>query len=277
MRVQFFRRLVLSCLLGCAALTAQAQTTWTVGIVPQFPPEQIFRTWSPILNALAALTGERFELRSFSSIPEFETAFLSGEVDLAYMNPYHAVMAYKAAGYVPIIRDGQRRLNGILVVRRDSPITEVRQLDGATIAFPAPNAFGASLYMRALLAKRERIDIVPVYVKTHSNVYRHVLTAQVEAGGGVRRTLERETPRLREQLRVLYQTPDTPPHPLAAHPRVPSAVRSEIQAAFLRLANQPETAALLAAVQIPKPVAASYQDYAALEELGLENFVETPD
>ncbi len=52
------------------------------------------------------------------------------------MNPYHAVMAKKAAGYTPILRDGATRLTGILVVRKDSPITRVEQLDGATLEKP---------------------------------------------------------------------------------------------------------------------------------------------
>jgi phosphonate transport system substrate-binding protein len=277
MQVQLLPRLVLLCLLAFLALTAHGQTTWTVGIVPQFPPEQIFRTWSPILKALSRLTNERFELHSFNSIPEFETAFLNGEVDLAYMNPYHAVMAREVAGYIPIVRDGKRRLSGILVVRRDSPITDVRQLDGATVAFPAPNAFGASLYMRALLAEREQIKIEPTYVKTHSNVYRHVVNGRAQAGGGVRRTFERETPELQAQLRVVYQTPDTYPHPLAAHPRMPANVRAEVQAAFLRLAEQPATATLLEAIQIAEPVVASHEDYAELAELGLESFVVIAD
>lgn len=268
---------VLLCALTLPALSAYAQTTWTVGVVPQFPPEQIYRQWTPVFQALSKLTGQDFELRSFTSIPEFEAAFRKGELDLAYMNPYHAVMAREAAGYIPLVRDGDRRLNGILVVRVDSPVQEIRDLEGATVAFPAPNAFGASLYMRALLAEQEGITITPRYVGTHSNVYRHVITGRAQAGGGVRRTLEQETPQLQAQLRVLYKTPDVYPHPLAAHPRVPARIQGEIQAAFLTLAQHPETAALLPGIQMPRPVAASYPDYADLAKLGLERFVVTAD
>jgi hypothetical protein len=55
------------------------------------------------------------------------------------------------------------------VVRKDDPIKSAGELDGKEVAFPAPNAFGASLWIRALLAEREKIRIVPAYVKTHSN------------------------------------------------------------------------------------------------------------
>jgi phosphonate transport system substrate-binding protein len=259
------------------SMAAAEDVPLTVGIVPQFPPEQIFSTWTPVLQALDAKLGAGFELRSFQSIPDFEAAFTRGELDIAYMNPYHAVMAYQAQGYVPIVRDDDRRLSGVLVVRRDSGITEVAQLDGATVAFPSPNAFGAALYMRALLKETERIDIQPTYVKTHTNVYRHVVTGRAAAGGGVRRTLEREPKGLRAQLEVLYETPRTYPHPIVAHPRVPDDLRGRIQQALLALGQDATTTHLLERVQIPNPVATDFQDYQALQDLGLERFVVQPD
>lgn len=269
--------LALACaiLAGGAAMAEDAPLT--VGIVPQFPPEQIFSTWTPVLEALEAELGSRFELRSFQSIPEFEAAFIRGELDIAYMNPYHALMAHQAQGYVPIVRDDDHRLSGVLVVRRDAGITDVSQLDGATVAFPSPNAFGASLYMRALLKERENIDIQPTYVKTHTNVYRHVLTGRAVAGGGVRRTLEREPEGLRAQLQILYETPKTYPHPVVVHPRVPSGTRDRIQQALLALGQDAATKGLLKRVQIPNPAATDLQDYRDLQDLGLERFAVSPD
>jgi phosphonate transport system substrate-binding protein len=249
----------------------------TVGIVPQFPPEQIFATWTPVLDALEANLGRGFELRSFQSIPEFEAAFTRGELDIAYMNPYHAVMAHQTQGYVPIVRDDDRRLSGVLVVRRDAGITDVGQLDGATVAFPSPNAFGASLYMRALLKETEQIDIRPTYVKTHTNVYRHVITGRAAAGGGVRRTLEREPEGLRKELEVLYETPKTYPHPIVVHPRVPGELRERIQQALLALGKDDDTTDLLERVQIPNPTETDLRDYQSLQDLGLERFVVQPD
>jgi phosphonate transport system substrate-binding protein len=260
-----------------AGTSSAADEPLTVGIVPQFPPEQVFMTWTPVLEAVESRLGIRLALRSFQSIPDFEAAFSRGELDIAYMNPYHAVMANRAQGYLPIVRDDDRRLSGVLVVRRDAGITDVAQLDGATVAFPSPNAFGASLYMRALLKEREKIDIRPTYVKTHTNVYRHVVTGRAAAGGGVRRTLEREPEGLQAQLRVLYETPGTYPHPIVVHPRVPGATRERIQQAFLALGREPATAGLLGRVQIPNPATTGLQDYRGLEKLGLERFVVQPD
>jgi len=275
MRLLRLLALAWAILSGGAVLAEDAPLT--VGIVPQFPPEQIFSTWTPLLEALEAKLDERLKLRIFQSIPDFEAAFTRGELDIAYMNPYHAVMAHQAQGYVPIVRDDDRRLSGVLVGRRDAGITDVRQLDGATVAFPSPNAFGASLYMRALLKETEKIDIRPTYVKTHTNVYRHVVTGRAAAGGGVRRTLEREPEALRAQLEIIYETPKTYPHPIVVHRRVPVDLRERIQQALLALGQDEATKDLLKRVQIPNPVATDLQHYQALQELGLERFVVQPD
>lgn len=273
MTISRFARAALACLLMGLAFRAPAAPALTFAVVPQYPPEQIHRTWTPVLQEITRKTGIPLQLKSYASIPDFEADFLKGGPDIAYMNPYHVVMAAKAAGYIPLIRDDKARLKGILVVRKDSPITSLKQLDGATIAFPAPNAFGASLYMRALLAEEAGIRFTPSYVKTHSNVYRHVLGGHAQAGGGVQRTLDDEAPGVRANLRVLYETPPAYPHAVSAHPRVPAATRAAIQQAFLALGAAPGMQPLLDDIQISRPVKADYSEYAPLQKLGLERYI----
>lgn len=137
------------------------------------------------------------------------------------MNPYHQVMVRQR--YQPLVGDGATLLRGILAVRRDSPITSLQQLNGAMIAFPSPNAFAASLLIRAHL-RQQGVAFTPVYLKTHSNVYRAVAIDQVGAGGGVNNTLQREPVELRERLRVLFTTPGYPAHPFSARRGLDSAL-----------------------------------------------------
>ncbi len=261
-----------SALLSSAALAAQ---TLTISIVPQFSARQVFADWTPVLKLVGEKAGVEFKLSFYDSIPLFEAGFQRGEPDLAYMNPYHVVMAKNAAGYEPIIRDDANRLSGILVVRKDSQISSLSQLEGKTLAFPAPNAFGASLYMRALLTREAKINFKPVYVKTHPNVYRHVLLGQAEAGGGVNRTLNDERDEVKSQLKVLYTTPAVFSHPITVHPRVKPEVAKRIQSAFLEVFEKPENKELFKAILIPKPVKSVYDEYVVLDALKLEDFIGT--
>lgn len=251
---------------------AWAGQVFTLSVVPQFTPVDIGMRWSPLLAYLEKEAGISLQLRVMERTQKFESDFLAGVPDFVFLNPYHAVMAMKAQGYAPLLRGGAL-LNGILVVDRNGPIKRIADLDGKTIAFPSPNAFGASLYMRALLAEKEKISITPVYVGTHQNVYRHVLLGQVMAGGGVGATLEKEPSAVQSRLVALYTTPGVPSHPLAAHPRVPSEVRKRMETALLKLDRDPAGRALLAAVQLDHTQVADYaRDYAPLEKLRLGHY-----
>ena len=245
----------------------------SVYVVPQLPPALLFARWSPLLEQVGRKTGQCFELAIASSIPEFERALLKGTPDFAFINPYHAVMVRRRQGYIPLLMDSQERLSGILAVTSDSPIQTVAALDGKTVVFPAPNAFAASLLIRAHLAG-QGIKIEPRYVQTHASVYRAVALGEVIAGGGVNNTLQREETALRARLRILYETPSYAPHPLVAHPRLSAAQRESVTSALMGMASTDTGRQLLDQVQMPVPVRANYgRDYAPLERLGLDRFV----
>lgn len=241
--------------------------------VPQFPVPTLFARWAPVLEAIGQDTGQCFELVIRPTIPEFEKYLLKGTPALAYVNPYHAVMAYKSKQYRPLVADGGSMLTGILVVRKEGDIHQVADLQGRVVAFPAPNSFAASLILRAHL-QQLKIDIKPQYVKTHSNVYRSVIVGDAAAGGGVNKTLESEPEEARQKLRTLYESPGYRSHPVIASPKLPSALQDKILASFITLAKTEQGRALLAGVQMSDPIPVTYQkDYRSLEQLGLEKLV----
>lgn len=243
------------------------------GVEPQFEPEYIYSAWNPVLKEISKILNIQLELKIYKTIPEFEKAFLAGEFDFAFMNPYHAVMAKKAQGYIPLVRD-RTPLKGIIVIKKDAPFSSITDLDGAVIAFPAPNAFAASLYMRALLTEKFKIRFTPKYVKTHDNVYRHVLLGLAQAGGGVNNTFLRQPPEVRENLRILFETPPFAPHPIVAHPRVPSSLQKNFVKVFLELSKEKRWTDNFHKIQIPDPLPADYErDYLPLEKLNIEKYL----
>lgn len=261
-------------IIGLVLLPLSSQATdYSFAVVPQYTVSKIFASWQPLLGALEKETGHSFKLKVYNSFKDFESDYLSGKVDFVYYNPYHQVKGLKSQGYLPLIRDGKRKLTGIIVVRKDKHYKQVSDLNHKTVAFPAPNAFAASLYMRALLAEKEKLNITPRYVHSHSNAYRHVVTGKSDAAGGVLRTLKKQPQAIREALMVLYQTPTNSPHPIAVHPRVSKQVRLAVADAILLMADNERGQALLKAVQISSPIKANYKrDYQALESLELKKY-----
>lgn len=250
-----------------------AETKLKVGIVPQFTAQELRMIWDPILIKIAKESGVSFTIIGSPSIPAFEKKLMRGEFDLVYLNPYHMVMAHDAHNYQPIVRDIGRSLRGILVVRKDSGITNISQLQNQVLAFPAPNALGASLLMRAELANVHGLNIKPNYVKTHSSTYLNVMLGQAKAGGGVMKTLNKQAKNIKDALRIIYKTQKVSPHPIALHPRVSKDVRMKITKALLTLDSSKQGRAMLSKIPMKKIGRANMSDYKALESMGLEKFV----
>ena len=127
---------------------------YSFAIVPQHKATDLARHWTPLLQYLNEKTGYRFEFRTARDIPTFEQRLMQSEYDVAYLNPLQHVVFRQTTGYRAIARESGRSLHGILVVRADSPYHTLRDLQGQTLAFPAPSAFAASLLTRAAARRR---------------------------------------------------------------------------------------------------------------------------
>ncbi len=206
---------------GAPAMASDANhgQSLTFGIVPQQSATRLAQVWLPLLDHLAKATDVKIRFATAKDIPTFEACLANGAYDVAYMNPYHFTMFNQLVGYRAFARQANKKLRGLVVVRKDSKYETLEDLDGTTVAFPSPAAFGASVIPRAEMKRRE-MAVEPAYVKSHDSVYRSVVAGLFPAGGGVLRTYGNVPAVLSDQLRVLYKTNSYTPHAFAAHPRV---------------------------------------------------------
>lgn len=244
-----------------------------LGRAPQSSPEIELHDWTPVIEYLREQTGQLVNLKVYSERKVFEEDLVQGKLDLFFGNPAYAVVGHYLHGYIPLVRSDKKKLKGILVVRKDSPLNSAEQLQGKLIGFPGESAFAASLYVREQLRNHVGIQFNAKYFNSHNNVYRNVLVGNVVAGAGVKRTLDSEPEALRNQLRIIYETPGTSPHPLAAHPRVSAMLRNNISKALLALDETDEGQLMLKNVKLEKPMAADYdRDYKGIETISLRMY-----
>lgn len=258
-------------MLVCAAAGVRADElpAFKVGVVPQFDSRTTYDIWAPILAQLQASTGRRFQWVGAPNIPDFEKKVAQEEFDFVYLNPYQALVA--SANYVPLVRDVETPLEGIIVVHKDSPIQDIAGLQGKVMDFPAPNALAASLMTRAHL-DQSGVKVQTRYVKTHTSVYLNVALGQADAGGGVLQTLDDQPATVRKQLKVIYKTAGVASHPIIASKRLSPAVREQVRAAFLAMGDTTEGRALLLRVPFDRIGRASPEDYLTLKRMGLEKY-----
>lgn len=236
--------LTMSLLLTVALTSATAAERFSFGIVPQQAASQLAQGWAPVLSYLSAEAGITLAFATAPDIPTFESRLSQGQYDFAYMNPYHYTVFHKKPGYAAIAKERNKQIEGIIVVRSDSPIQSVRELDGKDMAFPSPAAFAATILPLAEL-KRQGISVIPRFVSSHDSVYLNVVRGLASAGGGIKRTLSVFDPAQAGQIRVLSTTTPYTPHAIAAHPRVPVEILSRVTAAMMHLDADPAAKPLL--------------------------------
>jgi phosphonate transport system substrate-binding protein len=232
MRFSLFMLLFFSCL-GAREII--------FGVVPQQSPLKLQKAWAPVAAYLSEATGYTVRFKTESSIPKFEEALYAGRYDMAYMNPYHYVVAHEKQGYEAKVR-ADKLLRGILVVPKEAD-NDIASLRGKTILFPAPYAFAATLVTKYELKKRFGIDVERemkvLYVNSHDSVYKGVARGIGDVGGGINRTFNNlSDTQSKSSLRVLYTTEAYPSHPIGIKPSLPAGVQKALVDAWLSIPEE---------------------------------------
>lgn len=211
----------------------------TFGVVPQQSPLILIKSWAPVIQYLEKETGEKIDLKIENSIPKFEEILYSGGYDIAYMNPYHYIVANEKKAYKARIR-ADENLVGILVVNKNSTINNIVDVKGKKFLFASPNAFAATLLTKYELSKKYNINIEKneqfTYVNSHDSVYKGVARGIGDIGGGIERTFNAlEDTEAKEALKILYKTQAYPSHPIAFNSSVSEDVQKKFINAFINM------------------------------------------
>jgi len=242
---------------------------YTFGVVPQQASVKLARLWVPVIQHLSRETGLNIEFATAPTIPEFEERLAAGAYDFAYMNPYHFILFNEQLGYTAISRQNNHVIHGIIVVSSDLGIESLEELAGKNIAFPAPNAFAATLITRAFLDKMAP-GYTATFVKSHDSVYQSVANGLFSAGGGIIRTLNEASPELQRSLEVLWMSPGYTSHAFAAHPGVPESIRAAVQKGLTMMSSSEEGVSLLRTLGMNGLQAAIDSDWDDVRALGIK-------
>lgn len=257
----------------CLALPHQVIAgSYSFAFVPQQSAKKLARKWTPILSYINEYTGDTYTFKTAKNIPTFEQRVQAQDYDVAYMNPYHFVVFNQSAGYQALAKQKNKQIKGIIVVRKDSPISSLEQLKLNKLAFPAPAAFAASILPRAELQQRG-IEFTPKYVSSHDSVYLNVARGFFPAGGGVMRTFNNTSQDVKEQLKVLWTTSGYTPHAFAIKESFPKEAANRLLAALVSMNTTEDGRALLKTVNFKGMEPADNNDWADVKNLALNTIL----
>lgn len=214
----------------------------TLGVVPQQSPLKLSKKWLAVTNYLEKETGIKVIFKTERSIPQFEKQLYAGKYDISYMNPYHFIIANKQQRYEAFVR-AKKNIVGILLSKEKEVNFSLKNLEGKTFLFPAPNAFAATLLPKFEFKKELGFDIDKqakvLYVNSHDSVYKGVSREIGYLGGGIVRTFNNfQDQNDKDKLNIVYKTNPYPSHPIAFHPRVQLNDIEKIEKAFLNMPTE---------------------------------------
>ena len=258
---------LLSLFISTAAMSANGKT-FNFAVVPQQSAKKMAENWQPLIDYLSNYTGFEVNFETAKDIPTFEANLADGNYDIAYMNPYHFVVFNDSVGYKALARQRDKKIRGLIVVHKDSPINTLEELSGTEVAFPAPAAFAATIITSAHL-RMNNIAFVPRYVNSHDSVYLAVQRGFFNAGGGIVRTLNSSPDDVKGELRVLWKSKGFTPHAIATHPNMAHADRQAILNALLALSNDSSKSWILIGIGFNGFMASNDSDWDDVRALGI--------
>jgi len=226
-----------------------------MGLVPQDAAD-VREQLAPLETFLGAQLGARVELSAYDDYDRLIAMVASGELDVAQLPPLAFVLARERDPQLRLlatqIAAGGVHYSGYLVVRRDSDVQRVRDLENKRIAFVSPSSASGFVFPVARLLEDE-VDVRRVleratFTGSHQASVRAVLDGTVDAaatynaGLALARSMGLDT----RDLRVVGITAAIPQEALVAPSLLSAHDQRCLQRAFLAAnkASAPGRAAL---------------------------------
>ena len=240
-----------------------------LGVVPQQSPLKLSKKWIQVTEYLNKETGLNVIFKTEKSIPRFEEELYLGKYDIAYMNPYHFIVANEKQQYNAFTR-ANKNIVGILLSKEEKIDFTKENLNGKTFLFPAPNAFAATLLTKYELKNKFDFDVDKnakvLYVNSHDSVYKGISRDIGYLGGGIVRTYNNFLSKNdKDKINIVYKTSAYPSHPIASHPRVDLENVLKLQNAFL---NMPEDIKKI--LSIKKFIVTDNKEFDSIRNIGVK-------
>lgn len=213
------------------------------GVISRYSPQKIIRGYQPLMDYLSRVTPYKFELRLSRNYMETVDQLTEGKVSFASLGNFTYVHANRDHGVkciaMPLNRYGKSENFDAFIVQDDSPIQNVSDLQGKSVAMASRYSFSAWMAIWAL--KQEGLSTRDLSAYTHldhhDQVAEKVLMGEYDTGM-VKALVANKYKN--EGLRTIYVSPSFPSVPLVAGPAVSDQKILVVQEALIALRVQIE-------------------------------------
>lgn len=191
---------------------------------PYLPATEISEKFGPLVKYLSKELGEPVEIKISLDYQNHIVEIGKDNVDIAYMGPASYVKMVDAYGRKQLLArqesNGKPTFHGVIIVRKDNPLSSIADLAGKRFAFGDPESTMSHLVPRYMLWKEGiTLDNLGGYafLANHHNVALGVLAGDFDAGAVKEEVFYEYEKR---GLRELVRTPEISDHVFVATNRL---------------------------------------------------------
>ena len=248
----------------CAAQAGAAEKPYEFGVFPYLPLAKIYDLYAAVASDFEAKLGRQVQLSSKSGYESFEAELRRQTYDIAFVQPFDYAEAHDKHGYLPLARR-QEDLQGVILVRPESPLKTIQDLKGRTLANPPADA--AVSHLTSMALRDAGIDpqtgVKRFYAKNHFACVQSVVIGAADACGTAEQpllTLQREG-QITTRFRILHKTARIPTALFVVHKRVAQKDREILLRTIVDWPNTVEGKEIIKAGRFMPFVPAKDSDY----------------
>lgn len=233
-RLMTLAGVVLALMLTTSSAVTANKTELRFGSVAMDVPAEMHRRLTPLTRYLSESLNMPVSLKLASNMPGAIQDISTGTVELAYLTPVAYIQSHEKGRtrlVAKTVTRGKASFKLMIVVREDSPIRTIEELNGKSFAF----GDRAALLQRAVVAgagvKLQNLASYK-FLGHYDNIVRAVLHGEFDAG------ILKDTKAYQwkgKGIRILYSSDDLPPYNIAASNNIDDKLLEQIRSAFLNL------------------------------------------
>ncbi len=257
---------------------ASPGATLRIGLIPE---QNIFHQldrYHPLAGYLSDRIGARIELKILPRYGNIIDNFRTENLDGAFFGSFTYTLAHAKLGVSVVARplslDNTSTYYGMIFVRKDSGIQDIRGMKGKRFAFVDKATTAGYLlpleYFHAGGVKDYRKYLKESYFTgTHQDAIYDVLTRRADIGAAKNTVffrLAEQDPRILGELKILSRSPEVPENALALKRDIDPAVMKGIREALLGMHDDPRGKEILKTFGAIRFIETNDEDYRAVHE-----------
>lgn len=218
------------------------RTVYRFAVHPLHNPQMLNEVFAPLMRYLTErIPDASFELEASRDYAAFEDKLRQRSVEFVLPNPYQTLLAEKHGYRVFAKMGNDEDFHGLIIARRDSSISQISQLKGKTVAYPAPTALAAAMLPQSYLQQNGLNvdqDIRNIYVGSQESSILAAYLKQADVAATWPppwRVFQQTHPEKAAQLQVLWETPSLPSNSLMARNDLPDELVQQVRTALLAM------------------------------------------